>query len=222
MSRDMCRGSSLCWSSVLVGVFFANSADKLNMRQPGGHLTTWSFLSTRRNFSIFQFMEGSDPVGCGFTSTPTSGKSFVSLKRTGNKHVPPLFEDEALKYLWSVVHVCTIIWYSREVLSGFERTTICCSPVIMYKMTWISCIPHSAVSSRRFFDLSLLVPNAPFPQKCCSSLVITSVQQSSVLLRTTMFSSHSSPSYLILWHPWQSTRKIISLRWPSPSSVSHP
>ena len=32
-------------------------------------------------------MEGS--VGCGFTSTPTSGKSFVNLKRTGNNHVPP-------------------------------------------------------------------------------------------------------------------------------------
>ena len=35
-------------------------------------------------------------------------------------------------------------------------TTICCSPVIMDKMTWISCIPHSAVSSCRFFDLSLI------------------------------------------------------------------
>ena len=46
--RDMCRGSSLCWNSVLVGVFFANSADELNMRQPGGHLTSCSssFLST--------------------------------------------------------------------------------------------------------------------------------------------------------------------------------
>ena len=86
-------------------------------------------------FNGFQVMEGSDPVGCGFTSTPTSGKSFVSLKRTGHKHVPPLFEDEAKKYL--------------------------------DKMTWISCIQHSAVSSRRFFDLSLLVPNAPFAQKCC-------------------------------------------------------
>ena len=31
----MCRGSCLCWNSVLVGVFFANSADELNMRQPG-------------------------------------------------------------------------------------------------------------------------------------------------------------------------------------------
>ena len=35
VSRDMCRGSYLCWNSVLVGVFFANSADELNMRQPG-------------------------------------------------------------------------------------------------------------------------------------------------------------------------------------------
>ena len=34
-SRVMCRGSSLYWSTVLVGVFFANSSDKLNMRQPG-------------------------------------------------------------------------------------------------------------------------------------------------------------------------------------------
>ena len=33
-SRDRCRGSSLYWSTVLVGVFFANSSDKLNMRQP--------------------------------------------------------------------------------------------------------------------------------------------------------------------------------------------
>ena len=33
-SRDMCRGSSLYWSSVLVGVFFADSSDKLNTRQP--------------------------------------------------------------------------------------------------------------------------------------------------------------------------------------------
>ena len=35
MSRDMCRGSSLDWSSVLVRVFSANSSDKLNLRQPG-------------------------------------------------------------------------------------------------------------------------------------------------------------------------------------------
>ena len=42
MSRDMCRGSSLHWSGVLVGVFFANSADKLNMLQLGAHITTCS------------------------------------------------------------------------------------------------------------------------------------------------------------------------------------
>ena len=35
MSRDMCRGSSLYWSSVLVRVFSANSSDKLNLRQLG-------------------------------------------------------------------------------------------------------------------------------------------------------------------------------------------
>ena len=35
VSRDMCRGSTLYWSSVLVGVFCANSSDKLNTRQPG-------------------------------------------------------------------------------------------------------------------------------------------------------------------------------------------
>ena len=48
MSRDMRRGSSLYWSIVLVAVFFANSADKLNMLQLGGHITTCSssFLST--------------------------------------------------------------------------------------------------------------------------------------------------------------------------------
>ena len=56
VSRDMCRGSSLCWNSVLVGVFFANSADDLNMRQPGSHLPGYGRLR---------------PLGYGFTSTPT-------------------------------------------------------------------------------------------------------------------------------------------------------
>ena len=28
-----------------------------------------------------------------------------------------------------------------------------------------------------------------------------------------MFSSHSSPSSLYLWHPWQCTREVLSLRW---------
>ena len=35
MSRDMCRGSSLYWGSVLVRVFSAKSSGKLNLRQPG-------------------------------------------------------------------------------------------------------------------------------------------------------------------------------------------
>ena len=33
MSRDMCRGSSLYWSTVFVRIFSANSSDKLNLRQ---------------------------------------------------------------------------------------------------------------------------------------------------------------------------------------------
>ena len=59
MSRDMCRGSSLYWKprgSVLVGVFLANSAEKLNMRQPGGHLTT---CSLRRSW-LLEFGDDND------------------------------------------------------------------------------------------------------------------------------------------------------------------
>ena len=45
--------------------------------------------------------------------------------------------------------------------------------------------------------------------------VDTIIRKSSVLLRTSMFSSPSSPSSLNLWHPRQCTREVISLRWPS-------
>ena len=54
VSRDMCRGSSLYWSGVLVKVFFAKSTDKLNMSQPGGHITTCSSSTdhlTKNQFS---------------------------------------------------------------------------------------------------------------------------------------------------------------------------
>ena len=59
--RDMCRDSSLCWTCVCVGVFFANSSAKLNIPQPGGHLTTCS--SSIEHVTVL----------CGFTLTPSSG-----------------------------------------------------------------------------------------------------------------------------------------------------
>ena len=69
VSRDMCRGSTLYWSGVLVGVFFVNSSAKLNIPQPGGHIEPVT------NSSIFQVR----PVEqmwriCGFTLTPSSAR----------------------------------------------------------------------------------------------------------------------------------------------------
>ena len=45
----------------------------------------------------------------------------LSFFGTGNEHAPLMLEDKVLKYLWRVVHVCTIIWYSQVVLGGFEE-----------------------------------------------------------------------------------------------------
>ena len=61
VSRDRCRDSSLYWTCVYVGVFFANSSAKLNIPQPGGHLTTCS--SSIEHVTML----------CGFTLTPPSG-----------------------------------------------------------------------------------------------------------------------------------------------------
>ena len=58
---DMCRDSSLYWTCVCVGVFFENSSAKLNIPQPGGHLTTCS--SSIEHVTVL----------CGFTLTPSSG-----------------------------------------------------------------------------------------------------------------------------------------------------
>ena len=37
----------------------------------------------------------------------------LTFFRTGHKRVPLMLEDEVLKYLCRVVHVCTIIWYLK-------------------------------------------------------------------------------------------------------------
>ena len=61
VSRDTCRDSSLYWTCVFVGVFFANPSAKLNIPQPGGHLTTCS--SSIEHVTVL----------CSFTLTPSSG-----------------------------------------------------------------------------------------------------------------------------------------------------
>ena len=48
MSRDMCRGSSLYWSTVLVRIFSANSSGKLNLRQLGVDTTIGYFQELSR------------------------------------------------------------------------------------------------------------------------------------------------------------------------------
>ena len=131
MSRDMCRGSSLYWSSVLVRVFSANSSDKLNLRQLGVDTTIeysqeLSRLSEEDLESDVVFWIDAGYV-CDHSPLPVPFRTSIWLFtltffRTGNKHAPLMLEDEVLKYLWRVVHVCAIIWYSCEVLSGFERT----------------------------------------------------------------------------------------------------
>ena len=76
VSRDMCRDSSLYWTCVFVGVFFANSSAKLNIPQPGGHLTTCS--SSIEHVTVL----------CGFTLTPSSGIRRIVYSSTLNSHVP--------------------------------------------------------------------------------------------------------------------------------------
>ena len=60
VSQNMCRDSSLYWTCVCVGVFFANSSANLYIPQPGGHLTTCS--SSIEHVTVL----------CGFTLTPSS------------------------------------------------------------------------------------------------------------------------------------------------------
>ena len=59
VSRDTCRSSSRNWSYVLVGVFFRElPSGKLNMLQPGSHVTTGS-LSIEQAEEIFTKQAGS-------------------------------------------------------------------------------------------------------------------------------------------------------------------
>ena len=101
-------------------------------------------------------------------------------------------------------------------------TTICCSPVIMDKMTWISCIPHSAVSSCRFFDLFLI------GAKCslCAEVLFTVGDRLGIVSRCFVADLYVlEPFFPFIFEPLASmavhARSYISLRWPSPSSVCH-
>ena len=84
----MCRGSSLYWSGVLVGVFFVNSADKLNMLQLGGHITTCSSSFVHLT-KLLEFV-----CCCCGPLCSVHARSYLSALAVSFKRQPPLHMEE--------------------------------------------------------------------------------------------------------------------------------